>query len=281
MNTLSAIGDAPISVTDHDRISASRAMALGATLDHERALKAGDPLPELWHWMYFWPLASTGELGVDGHPRKGTFLPDLGLPRRMWAGGRLRFDRLLEVGSSVSRTSTIEKVEEKAGRSGRLGFVTVKHRFADERGVAIEEEQDLVYRDAYAPGAPAPQPTAAPMDATWQREIAPTEAMLFRYSALTFNSHRIHYDKTYSINEEGYSNLVVHGPLIATLLIDLVQRHLPLAMVKAFSFRAVRPTLLGNAFFVCGEPGADGKSIELWARDHEGWLTMRARAEMD
>jgi 3-methylfumaryl-CoA hydratase len=263
-----------------DRITVARAMALNATLDREGILKAGDPLPELWHWVYFWPIVATSELGADGHPRKGNFIPDLGLPRRMWAGGRLLFNRRLEVGSSVSRTSTIERVEEKAGRSGRLGFVTVKHRFADEGGVAIEEEQDIVYREAYAPGGPAPDATPAPKNAAWQREISPSETMLFRYSALTFNSHRIHYDRTYAVSEEGYANLVVHGPLIATLLMDLVHRKLPLAAVRRFSFKAVRPTMLGNAFVVCGEPSAEGDAIEMWAKDHEGWVTMRARAEL-
>ncbi|WP_175817922.1 FAS1-like dehydratase domain-containing protein [Burkholderia diffusa] len=261
-----------------DHIALSPAAALSATLDHEDVPQIGHPLPELWHWLYFWPLAKLCELGADGHPRKGNFLPDLGLPRRMWAGGRLRFHSLLEIGMPASRKSTILNVEEKSGRSGRLGFVTVKHELMNTNGLAIEEEQDIVYREAYTPGARAPEPTAAPVGEAWQREIAPTEVMLFRYSALTFNGHRIHYDKAYANAEEGYSNLVVHGPLLATLLMDLVRRELPLATIREFSFKAVRPTLLGHSFTVCGNPSADGQRIELWAKDHEGWLTMRAHA---
>ncbi|SPB18212.1 acyl-CoA dehydrogenase [Caballeronia novacaledonica] len=265
--------------TDH--ISLTRAEALAATLDDGARPAAGDPLPELWHWTFFWPITATNGLGTDGHPKKGAFLPDLGLPRRMWAGGRLKFHRSLEIGKAASRDSKITKITEKSGRTGRLGFVTVTHRVTDECGVAIEEEQDIVYREAYAPGTPEPSPTAAPSGGAWQREIVPTETMLFRYSALTFNSHRIHYDRDYAIAEEGYPNLVVHGPLVATLLLDLVRRNTPNLAIKSFSFRAVRPTLLGHAFMVCGEPGVDGKSVELWAKDDEGWLTMRAEAEVE
>ncbi|KVQ63044.1 MaoC family dehydratase N-terminal domain-containing protein [Burkholderia territorii] len=261
-----------------DYIALAPAAALSATLDHPDVPQVGHPLPELWHWLYFWPVAKSSELGADGHPRKGNFLPDLGLPRRMWAGGRLHFHSLLEIGKPASRKSTILNVEEKSGRSGRLGFVTIKHELMNQKGLVIEEEQDIVYREAYTPGARAPEPAAAPTDETWQREITPTEVMLFRYSALTFNGHRIHYDKAYATREEGYSDLVVHGPLIATLLVDLVRRELPLATIKQFSFKAVRPTLLGHSFMVCGAPTADGRTIELWAKDHEGWLTMSAQA---
>ncbi|SAK96185.1 acyl-CoA dehydrogenase [Caballeronia hypogeia] len=250
-------------------------------LDYDARPSAGHPLPELWHWTFFWPLTATGGLGPDGHPRKGAFLPDLGLPRRMWAGGRLRFHHSLEVGRAASRNSTVTNVTDKSGRTGRLGFVTVKHQLSDDNGVAIEEEQDIVYREAYVPGTPEPSPTPAPAGGAWQSEIVPTETLLFRYSALTFNSHRIHYDRDYATREEGYSNLVVHGPLIATLLLDLVRRHMPNSTIKRFTFKAVRPTLLGDVFMICGEPDADGKTVELWAKDHRGWLTMRAQAEVE
>jgi 3-methylfumaryl-CoA hydratase len=143
---------------------------------------------------------------------------------------------------------------------------------------AIREEQDIVYREPAQPGQPQPKPTAAPDGAQWQRVIEPTEALLFRYSALTFNGHRIHYDRDYARNTEGYPDLVVHGPLIATLLLDSLTRFAPDALVKEYAYKAVRPTFLGHAFTVCGRRSDDGKSVELWAKDHEGWLTMSARA---
>lgn len=268
----------PLRLTDY--IALAPAAALSATLDHRGTPNDGDLLPALWHWLYFWPLAKQNDLGPDGHPRKGGFLPDLGLPRRMWAGGRLQFRSLLKIGQPATRVSTVLNISEKSGRSGRLGFVTVSHQITDARGLAIEEEQDIVYREAYTPGASTPEPTAAPVAARWQYEVNPTEAMLFRYSALTFNSHRIHYDRAYASEVEGYSNLVVHGPLIATLLIDLVRRQMPDTPIESFTFRAVRPILVGHVFTVCGEPSADGKSVELWAKDHEGWLAMRAQASV-
>jgi 3-methylfumaryl-CoA hydratase len=211
---------------------------------------------------------------------KGGFLPDLGLPRRMWAGGRLRFVAPLTVGDAVTRESRIVDVSEKAGRSGKLGFVTVKHEVRTAGTLAIEEEQDIVYREPALPGAAAPTPTKAPSDELWHREIVPDEVLMFRYSALTFNGHRIHYDKPYATRIEGYPNLVVHGPLIATLLMDLVHRNQPQASVLEFTFKAIRPSFAGNALALCGRPSPDGKTIELWAKDHEGWLTMSARATL-
>ncbi len=263
-----------------DDVSVARARALGVTLDYSNLPSIGSALPELWHWILFWPLTATNELGPDGHPKKRGVLPDLGLPRRMWAGGRLKFHSAIEIGQVIRRSSTVTNVEEKSGRTGRLGFVTVRHLLKIGNSVVIEEEQDIVYREAYVPGAAVPQPTRAPTEYLWKREIAPTETMLFRYSALTFNSHRIHYDREYALHQEGYPNLVVHGPFVATLLLDLVRRKAPESVVKTFTFKAVRPTFLGNSFTVCGQPSSDGKTIELWAKDNEGWLTMRAQAEV-
>lgn len=255
--------------------------ALGATLDYDTFPRAGEPLPPLWHWIFFRPTAPQSQIAADGHPVKGDFLPDLGLPRRMWAGGRLRFIAPLTVGSAITRESRIVGVSEKEGRSGKLGFVTLQHRIGTAGAVAIEEEHDIVYREAAVPGAaPPPPPTAAPSNEIWHREIMPTEVLLFRYSALTFNGHRIHYDKPYVTEVEGYPNLVVHGPLIATLLMDLIARNLPQARVLDFAFKAVRPSFLGNALHLCGRPSPDGKTIELWAKDPDGWLTMSARATL-
>jgi 3-methylfumaryl-CoA hydratase len=260
-----------------DYLSAFPVTALAATL--ERAVSP-NVVPPLWHWLYFLPVAPFSEVGPDGHPKRGGFLPPVALPRRMWAGGRLTFHAPLEVGGTATRTSTIEKVHEKAGRTGRLVFVTVAHRVAQAGRVAIEEEHDIVYRDPPSPSEADKVPERAPAGERWSRTIHPDPVMLFRYSALTFNGHRIHYDYPYVTQEEGYPDLIVHGPLIATFLIDLVHRERPDAVVRRFEFRAQRPTFANRPFTVCGVPSADGKTVELWAKDHEGYLTMRATAQL-
>ncbi|MBB2926450.1 FAS1-like dehydratase domain-containing protein [Paraburkholderia silvatlantica] len=261
-----------------DIVARTSAAALSATLDYEVAPQTGEALPLLWHWIFFRPTVPQHLIAEDGHPQKGGFLPDLGLPRRMWAGGRLRFISPLIVGNEITRESTILNISEKHGRSGKLGFVTVSHQIRCAGTLAIDEEQDIVYREPPVPGAAAPAPTAPPDNAQWKREVVPDEVLMFRYSALTFNAHRIHYDKPYVTQTEGYPNLVVHGPLIATLLMDLVRRHRPDAAVLDFSFKAMRPSFMGNTLYLCGSPSPDGKSVELWSHDHEGWQTMSARA---
>jgi 3-methylfumaryl-CoA hydratase len=265
------------SESQDDYVSAFPVTALAATLERE---VSPNTVPPLWHWLYFLPVAPLSGVGPDGHPKRGGFLPPVELPRRMWAGGRLTFLTPLEVGDTATRTSTIEKVNEKAGRTGRLVFVTVAHRVTQAGRVAIEEEQDIVYRDPPSPSEASKEPERAPGGERWSREIHPDPVMLFRYSALTFNGHRIHYDYPYVTREEGYPDLVVHGPLIATCLIDLVHREAPDAVVRRFEFRAQRPTFANRPFKVCGVPSADGKSVELWAQDHEGYLTMRATAHL-
>lgn len=223
-----------------DWLTASPVAALAATLDRaDPAPSTGTPLPALWHWLYFLPFAPHSQIGEDGHPRRGGFLPPVPLPRRMWAGSRLRWNASnpLQVGQEVQRTSTIQSVKHKAGRSGELLFVQLEHRYANAQGEALVEEQDIVYRAAAAPGTPAPAPQKPPLagQAAWSRSITPDPVLLFRYSALTFNGHRIHYDRDYATREEGYSGLVVHGPLLATLLMDLLRRHLPEAKVASFA----------------------------------------------
>jgi 3-methylfumaryl-CoA hydratase len=253
--------------------------AMAATLDRDGARPpAGTPLPPLWHWLYFQPLARASEIGADGHPKRGGFLPPVALPRRMWAGGRLRFHEPLKVGDEARRTSTIESVEEKSGRSGSLVFVTVRHEIGVAgKAPAIVEMQDIVYREEAKPGeTPAPKP--APK-ATWERQWIADEVLLFRYSALIFNGHRIHYDRRYVTEVERYPGLIVHGPLIATLLMELLREKMPGARIATFEFRAVHPLFDGRPFFACGEP--QGKSIQLWARNHEGALCMQANATID
>ncbi|MBK9605459.1 MAG: MaoC family dehydratase N-terminal domain-containing protein [Betaproteobacteria bacterium] len=267
--------------TVSDSITATPYAALSATLDWppERP-PAGTPLPALWHWLYFLPLACQSDIGPDGHPRRGGFLPPVALPRRMWAGSQLLFHAPLRVGDAISRTSTIVDVTEKSGRTGTLIFVKVRHeiRRQNEEAIAITEFHDIVYREAAKPDDVAPPPKQAPAASAWEMRWVPDDVLLFRYSALTFNGHRIHYDRRYVTAVEGYPGLVVHGPLIATLLLDLLRHQLPDAELDRYEFRAVRPTFDTNHFFVCGEPQADGKTFRLWAKDHEGWLTMDATA---
>jgi len=264
--------------TRDDVITVAPLAAMAATLDRDDPLPdAGDPVPPLWHWCYFPPLARQSEIGPDGHPKRGGFLPPVSLPRRMWAGGRLAFARPLVVGERVLRTSRIASVSAKEGRSGRLVFVTVQHDYADALGAAIHEEHDIVYREAPAPGAPSAVPPSAPSDEAYSREIVPDPVLLFRYSALTFNGHRIHYDRDYVTREEGYPGLVVHGPLIATLLLDLLRRERPRSRVRSFEFRAVSPLFDIHRFRVCGRDDGDGRHA-LWARSHEGALAMQATA---
>ncbi|ASW02382.1 FAS1-like dehydratase domain-containing protein [Paraburkholderia aromaticivorans] len=260
-----------------DDITTFPLAAMAATLDRE---EHGDSVPPLWHWLYFLPIAPMSEVGPDGHPKRGGFLPPVPLPRRMWAGGRLTFHAPLKVGERATRTSTIAHIEDKTGRSGRLVFVTVQHTIEAGGELKLEEEHDIVYRDAPQEGARPPQPQLAPEGEAWRRTIDADPVMLFRYSALTFNGHRIHYDYPYVTEVEGYPGLIVHGPLIATLLVDLVRRERPDATLQSFAFKAVRPTFAGQAFAVCGKPSADGKIIDLWAKDHEGYLTMRATAAL-
>lgn len=264
-----------------DWVTAAPLAALAATLDRDDPEPMpGADVPPLAHWLYFLPLTRASEIGPDGHARRGGFLPPVPLPRRMWAGGRIDFHHALQVGDELTRVSRIVHVDAKAGRSGPLVFVTVRHEISNARGVALAEEHDIVYREAPQPGAPAPAPQPAPTDASFSREVVPDPVLLFRYSALTFNGHRIHYDRRYVTEVEGYPGLVVHGPLIATLLVELLRRERPQARLKRFAFTALRPSFDIHRFQVCGRD--DGSStFALWARDHEGFLTMRAEARTE
>ena len=253
--------------------------ALDATLDRgEPVPRPGDPLPPLYHWLYFLPLAQTADLDVDGHPKRGGFLPPVALPRRMWAASDVSFAGLLRIGEEATRTSVIEDVAEKAGKSGRLVFVTVRHEIANRDGLAISDRQTVVYREAAA-GEPPPAGRPAPEESDFSRVITPSPALLFRYSALIFNAHRIHYDHPYTTAVEGYPGLVVHGPLLATLLTDLVRRAHPERPIARFRFRAVKPVFDTAPFTVCGR--RDGENaLALWVRDEDGELSVDAAAEL-
>ncbi|MBP5991834.1 MAG: MaoC family dehydratase N-terminal domain-containing protein [Proteobacteria bacterium] len=268
------------SETLRDQITAAPVRGLNATLDHPAiAVENGTPLFPLWHWLYFLPQHRQSEIGPDGHAKRGGFLPPVPLPRRMWAGSQFEFRAPVRVGDAVERSSTIADVTTKEGRSGKLVFVKVRHelRCNGAADPAIVEFHDIVYRDAKKPGDVEPPPTPA-AQGDWQREIVPDDVLLFRYSALTFNGHRIHYDRQYVTQVEGYPGLIVHGPLIATLLMDLVRRHAPDAQVASFRFKAVRPTFDLHPFKLNGR--REGNEVKLWAQDHEGWLTMDAVATL-
>ena len=265
-----------------DDITAAPVRALSATLDRDDADPvSGTALPALWHWLYFLPHQRQSELGPDGHAKRGGFLPPVPLPRRMWAGGRLQWHQpVLRVGDAVKRISRIESVTHKAGRTGDLVFVLVKHEVHNAQGLALTEEHDIVYRASPQPGDPVPPSQPAEQGAAWTAEVVPDDVLLFRYSALTFNGHRIHYDRRYNVEVEGYPGLVVHGPLIATLLLNLLRNKLPNARVSHFNFRAVRPVFDIAPFKVHGTPAPDGKTVALWTEDHEGCLTMQATAAL-
>lgn len=269
--------------TVDDIVTATPYAALSATLDRaaERP-PIGTPLPPLWHWLYFLPLYRQSEVGPDGHAKRGGFLPPVPLPRRMWAGSQFEFPRPLRVGDRIRRVSTIADVTEKSGRTGPLVFVKVRHEITgnDQSAPSVTEFHDIVYREAPKADDVPPPPKAAPASSAWQRRWVPDDVLLFRYSALTFNGHRIHYDRKYVTEVEGYPGLIVHGPLIATLLLDLLRSQRPDAVVHRYEFRAVRPLFDIHPFDVCGEPSADGTSVRLWAKDHEGWLAMEASAEL-
>jgi 3-methylfumaryl-CoA hydratase len=279
------------SETLEDLITPAPLRALSATLDRDDALPvAGTELPALWHWLFFLPHHRQSELGPDGHAQRGGFLPPVPLPRRMWAGGRLQWHAPLRVGDTVKRVSTIASVTHKSGRTGDLLFVLVKHEVHNAQGLCLTEEHDIVYRPTAQASDPVPAPIAAaawqgqgePMGALWSLDWVPDDVLLFRYSALTFNGHRIHYDRKYVTQVEGYPGLVVHGPLIATWLLDLVRRHTD-RPIRRFEFKALRPTFEcadQRHLRVSGQLQADGQQVRLWAQDHEGWLTMQATAAL-
>jgi 3-methylfumaryl-CoA hydratase len=259
--------------TMDDVVTAAPCRLMQATLDLPSG-DAGRELPALWHWLYFLPAAPQSTLGPDGHPHRGGFMPPVPLPRRMWAGSELEFLQPLAVGDAVRRESTIEDITVKTGRTGTLCFVRVRHEISNAQGLAIREFHDIVYREPPAAGA-APKYEAAP-PAQVHQPVRPDEVLLFRYSALTFNGHRIHYDRRYVTEVEGYPGLVVHGPLLATLMAGLGEREFAGRRAAAFSFRALKPVFDLHPFEVCGRrDGAD--AIDLWVRDHAGDRAMSAR----
>ncbi len=232
--------------------------------------ETGDPLPPFFHQIYFWTAVAPDQLGPDGHPRTGDLVPDLGLPRRMWAGGRLQIHAPLRAGIAAEKTTVCAGFTRKTGRSGELGLVTLRHVIRQRGAPAVTEEQDLIYRAAAGPGDPSPVPPMAPEDTAGAEDVTFDTALLFRYSALTFNGHRIHYDLDYARNVEGYSGLVVHGPLLAQLL--MLRARERLGELSSFRFRATAPLFHFETARLCNS----GNSF--WARGPDGRLCMEAVA---
>jgi 3-methylfumaryl-CoA hydratase len=279
-----------------DTVALDRARGLAATLDRDASsLRVGDALPTGWHWIYFHEPVPRSALAGDGHEARGDFLPPVPLPRRMWAGGRVRAERPLVIGSEVERTSTVRSVEQKEGSSGPLAFVTVEHRLVDDEGVALVEEQNIVYvglRPASA-GRPRTGPEA-PVDEGWRSlgRFTADEVALFRFSALTFNGHRIHYDWPFATQTEGYPGLVVHGPLLALLLlgagVDLLGGvgGVPASGTQVdFRYRALQPLFCGEVVELLAEvarAGGGGREVELrnWHAERGAVTSASLRLDM-
>ncbi len=263
-----------------DNITESSVQAILNVLDDVTTmLKKGDRLPPLWHWFFFLPRAPMTQIGADGHPERGGFLPPVTLPRRMFAGARMKFHDNLIIGQPATRDGEVIAVQEKRGGTGTLVFVTVRYRILQNGRLCVEEEQDIVYRE---PGGPVAAPT--PLDGVphttagaWVQKVTPTPVLLFRFSAITFNSHRIHYDRPYAMQEENYPGLVVHGPLVATFLMDLVRRNTNRTVV-GYVFRGRYPLFDTQPFHLVGQ--LSGDSVTLEAQGPDGTLCMTATAEL-
>jgi len=259
----------------HDQLSRNLVKRIAATLGEDTPAH-GVALPPLWHWAFFQdPIAESG-LGGDGHPARGGFLPPADNRNRMWAGGRVEFIAALRVGAEATRVSTIKHIEEKHGRTGALLFVTVQHDYLQDGELAIREEQDIVYREPSPPKSGAGE--ALP-NGDWREGVVPSPTLLFRYSAVTFNGHRIHYDWPYVTDTEGYAGLVVHGPLIATLNLRAFCRANPQTRLRRFAYRGLRPLVAPQPFEVAGRISAPGKA-QLWAGNEAG-MAQQADVEFE
>tara|TARA_B100000579_G_scaffold73847_1_gene56759 strand:- start:6 stop:842 length:837 start_codon:yes stop_codon:yes gene_type:complete len=259
-----------------DTIRLQPANFMEATLNRPPKLKEGDNLPPLWHWVYFLEAKPESDLGRDAHPKKGDFLPPIHLPRRMWAGGRFTFYNDLVIGEKAKKITTIKKIVEKEGSAGPLCFITLEHKIYSKDEISIIEEQDLVYLQDQQGSKSLPLAQNNVEKADFSQEIHPSAILLFRYSALTFNGHRIHYDLDYAKNVEGYDGLVFHGPLTATLLLDLAlkERKQP---IKKYSFRGIAP--LSNLDYFWIEGKSEDNAAILWARRKDGVVAMKAKAD--
>ncbi|MBT6512134.1 MAG: acyl-CoA dehydrogenase [Rhodospirillaceae bacterium] len=266
-------------IIGEDILSVMPARHLAATFDRdEGGMLDGAALPPGWHWLYFLDAPPSDVLGHDGRTVPSGFLPETGLPRRMWAGGSVTFQQDLTLGGDAECRTTIENITRKEGRSGALAFITTEHRISQGGNEALVETRDLVFREAPRPGE-TPKHFDPPAKAVWRREITPDPVLLFRFSALTFNAHRIHYDIDYCRTEEGYPNLVVHGPMLALLLLDLAERELPGRRFRQFRYRGVSPLFVPDRFAVCGCTDRDDHAL-LWIEGPGGGLAMTAELDL-
>lgn len=271
-------------MTSEDDVSLAPALRLAATLDTHGAvhdLAPGAALPPLWHWLYFMPVAPQSELGPDGHPARGGFVPPVALPRRMYAGGRITVREPLTIGKPARVVSRIDNVTAKDGRSGPLVFVNVAHEISQDGRSCVRDEHDIVYREAVPSGAGAPSKAPAdPRPALWRETVKPDPVMLFRFSAVTFNGHRIHYDRDHATKVENYPGLIVHGPLIAMLLLEAAERRRGRDAVY-YSFRAMAPLFDTEPFELVGIEGSDCDVVELEARGMDGRVAMVSTAHFN
>lgn len=276
------VNDLLVEVEDRiDTVSATATTALHRLLDAPgEPPTLGDPLPPLWHWLTFLPDAAQCQLGQDGHPLGGAFMPVNRPPKRMFAGGRLSFDHAAFIGAPLRRYSRATSVAEKEGRTGNLLFVEITHEISTDDATAVLDVQDIVYR-----GGDSGQSTSSADLAQsvahdqweWSYELDPSPPLLFRFSALTYNAHRIHYDRPYASEVEGYQNLVVHGPLQAIALAEICRRYTPERRMASFDFRALRPAFAGTPLLLRGRP-IDSNTVELQAVSREHGVSMRATA---
>jgi 3-methylfumaryl-CoA hydratase len=263
-----------------DVVTLASLTRMSATFDHEDpAWRDGDPVPPLWHFMYFPPVARRGALGPDGHPARGGFLPPIPLPRRMFAGARTTYHRPLKAGEAIRREGAIARIDEKSGKSGTLVFVLIRYQMFGGDTLAVEEEHDIVYRDVAAPAKTAQVAQSSVPEPTWRQTVTPDPVTLFRFSALTFNGHRIHYDRSYATGDEGYPGLVLHGPLIACYLMELCRDNSAGRPIRRHAFRARRPLFDIDPFEVVGAPSEGGAGALLEARDPEGAPAMTLEVE--
>lgn len=264
--------------TVHDHASLAPVKGLLALFDDGNGKpKIGDAVPPLWHWLYFLPQAVQSEIGPDGHPKRGGFLPPVDLPRRMFAGSQLQFHSSIHIGDRLRREGRVADIIEKKGKSGALVFVTVDYKIFAEDRMAVEERQTIVYRAAGGPTPPIiPGPQQDLPNDVWHRCLNADPVRLFRFSALTFNGHRIHYDRDYAVTEEGYPGLVVHGPLLALSLLELVRTRKDLPAVTAFSFRGEAPAFDGQDIRLEAKI-EESNAISLVARRADGKTAMSAR----
>lgn len=261
-----------------DALAVFPAQALAAALDRDQLPQAGETLPPSWQWLYFSESVHARDTGTDGHPRTGGFLPPVPLPRRMWAAGEFTCERPLLIGEPAEQRSVVGSVELKQGSTGTLVFVTLEHHTVQGGQRCLFEKQHLVYRDMPSGPSPLPAGEPAPDGADFQVPFQPDPVMLFRYSALTYNGHRIHYDRDYAMRQEHYPGLVVHGPLLATLLAEQVARQAANETLVHFRFRALRPVFDADRLLLCGR--RTGETLALWTVNQDGFVTMTAAATL-